>query len=111
MERVGFGYKWMRWMSVLINGCPTKEFKISRGLRQGDPLSPFLFNIAAEGLSYMFQRAAEANMLRGEDFSDNGTHVTHLQFADDTVLFIKPETKFLYNSKRILRCFELISGL
>ncbi|KAK3231055.1 hypothetical protein Dsin_002936 [Dipteronia sinensis] len=48
---------------------------------------------------------------RGKDFGANGIHITHLRFSDDTIFFIKPVLDYLRNSKRILRCFELASGL
>jgi len=60
MRRLGFSERWCRWiracvfcgnLSVLVNGCPTKEVNIQRGLKQGDPLAPFLFLLVVEGLS------------------------------------------------------------
>ena len=120
LENMGFGFKWRRWiadcissprLSVLINGCPTKQFGMERGLRQGDPLSPFLFNIVSEGLSCLLQKAVGLEMIKGEDFDRNGIHISHLQFADDTIMFIKPKIEYVLNIKRILRCFELASGL
>ena len=55
-------------ISVLVNGSPIKEFGMEKGLRQGDPLSPFLFNIAVEGLSALFSKAESLDMMRGVSF-------------------------------------------
>ncbi|KAK2663529.1 hypothetical protein Ddye_002103 [Dipteronia dyeriana] len=63
---MGFGEKWREWMisciftpvfSVLVNESPSRQFRLERGLRQGNPLSPFLFNIPVEGLSALFKKA------------------------------------------------------
>ncbi|PNY16161.1 cysteine-rich receptor-like protein kinase, partial [Trifolium pratense] len=68
MIKMGFAEGWMKWiracifnssMLVLVNGSPTEDFKVCKGLRQGDPLSPFLFLIVAEGLTGMVKRAVE----------------------------------------------------
>lgn len=59
-EQKGFGSRWCNWIhgclqlgtsSVLVNGCPTKEYRLYRGLRQGDLISPFLFTLIMEGLN------------------------------------------------------------
>jgi hypothetical protein len=66
LQRFGFGVKWRAWMkmcvcngnlSVLVNGSPTEQVSISRGLKQGDPLAPFLFLIVAEGLGSLMHKA------------------------------------------------------
>lgn len=121
--KMGFGEKWCAWikeclasvsMSVLINGSASKEFNIQKGLRQGDPLSPFLFNIVVEGLNLLLERAREQNIIAGARIGSNGSNgvvVSHLQFADDTIIFCRNDGEELANIKRILRCFQLMSGL
>lgn len=87
---MGFGPKWCKWIlemlsstraSVLVNGSPTKEFHIQIGLRQGDPLSPFLFILAMEGLHVAFKRARLADVFRGISIDD--IEITHLLYAND----------------------------
>jgi len=74
LQRLGFHSKWIGWIrgcmesatiSVLVNGSPTEEFKPSRGLRQGDPLAPFLFTVVAEGLAGLVRQTVKARLLSG----------------------------------------------
>ena len=66
----------MKWcittpsISVLVNGSPTAEFSVERGLRQGDPLSPFLFNMVVESLSGCIKRAAALGLVKGVYFCE-----------------------------------------
>jgi len=73
LRRLGFHDKWILWVkgclassyvSVLVNGSPSEEFKPSKGLRKGDPLTPFLFLVVAEGLAGMVRQALRKDMLR-----------------------------------------------
>ncbi|RVW43516.1 putative mitochondrial protein [Vitis vinifera] len=94
---MGFGGRWCSWIkwclstvrfSVLVNGSLTGFFESSRGLRQGDPLSPYLFVIVMEAFSCLMKRAVEGGflmpcMVRGR--RGEGVQISHLLFADDTV--------------------------
>jgi len=116
---MGFGSHWRKLISeclstsklaILINGSPSKEFSVERGLRQGDPLSPFLFDIAVQGLTVLFNRASDSGYFKGlQTFP--GHHITHLQYADDTLIFLPNDYSSLLDAKRILCWFEIISGL
>ncbi|GKA19247.1 RNA-directed DNA polymerase, eukaryota, reverse transcriptase zinc-binding domain protein, partial [Tanacetum coccineum] len=92
MHKMGFGSKWCKWIrgclqssmaSVLVNGSPTNEFKIKRGLRQGDPLSPFLFIIAMEGLHMLIENAMNVSRIKGIEIDGSGIVLSHLFYADD----------------------------
>lgn len=75
-----------------MNDSPSKEFHIGRGLRQGDPLSPFLFLVAVEGFSVLVNKVVEENLLEGYKFGaseQEAVEVSHLQFADDTLVVFK----------------------
>ena len=74
MQKMGFGPKWMGWMwscistakfSMLVNDVPAGFFSSSKGLRQGDPLSPYLFVMGMEVLSVLITRAVEGGFISG----------------------------------------------
>ncbi|XP_058746851.1 uncharacterized protein LOC131619813 [Vicia villosa] len=93
-------------MSVLVNGSATKDFKVQRGLRQGDPISPFLFVIAMEGLSALMKKSVEVRDFKPFKFVEED-YVDILQFADDTVIIGEPTCDNLWSMKVLLRGFEL----
>ncbi|XP_071712284.1 uncharacterized protein [Rutidosis leptorrhynchoides] len=91
-----FGDKWCSWIkgclfsartSVLVNGSPTREFPLKRGLRQGDPLSPFLFIIVMEGLHLAFHQAMERNIIHGINVGTENISLSHFIYVDDVVIF------------------------
>ncbi|RVW90178.1 putative mitochondrial protein [Vitis vinifera] len=97
--------------AVLVNGNAKGWVKASRGLRQGDPLSPFLFTLVADVLSRMLLRVEERNSLEGFRVSRNRIRVSHLQFADDTIFFSNTREEELQTLKSLLLVFRLIYGL
>lgn len=97
--------------SVLVNGSPSGEFKLERGLRQGDPLSAFLYLLAAEGLSIMMNRAVDQGLFEAAELGDNRIKIPLLQYADDIIFVGVTTLENAMTMRRILRNFELISGL
>ncbi|XP_058774780.1 uncharacterized mitochondrial protein AtMg01250-like [Vicia villosa] len=97
-------------MSVLVNRSPTKDFVVSRGLRQGDPLSPFLYVLVAEGLTGLVRQSIEIGEF-GRFAIKRSCWVDILQFADDTLIVGEGTWKHVWEIKSILRAFELVLGL
>jgi hypothetical protein len=83
---------------------------MGRGIRQGDPFTPFLILIATEGLFVLFQRAATTDLFKGIPFGDNFC-LSHLQYADDTLIFIPANLHMVKIVKRIMLWFAICSGL
>ncbi|KAK2454307.1 hypothetical protein QL285_001883 [Trifolium repens] len=120
LRRFGFGGKWIDWikacvfsgnLSVLVNGSPTSEINIQRGLKQGDPLAPFLFLLVAEGFAGLMRSAVEKSLFKGFHVGSGSVVVSHLQYADDTICVGEASLENLWTLKAILRGFELASGL
>ncbi|XP_028116485.1 uncharacterized protein LOC114314229 [Camellia sinensis] len=116
LSRFGFGDRWIAWirecissarLSILVNGSPTDEFFPQKGLRQCDSLSPFLFIIVAECLNVLLSRALEMNLIKGVRVRANGVLMSHLQFADDSILFCEADEGEVVNIKRIQRYFAI----
>lgn len=96
---------------VLINGMSKGFFCSSRGLRQGDPLSPFLFMLVANVFSALMSITDEKCIINGFEASEDGPSVSHLQFVDDTICFVDADIEQVTNLQIILKMYECISGL
>jgi hypothetical protein len=119
MRKMGFHPRWVSMImqcistvsySLLINGEPHGFLKPSRGLRQGDPLSPYLFLLCAEGFHSLISQASEQGELQGVALCRKGPRITHLFFADDSLLFTKATTRDCAKLQEILLTYERASG-
>eukprot|EP00253_Pinus_taeda_P011000 PITA_11000 len=96
--------------SILLNGTPTAPFNASQGLRQGDPLSPLLFIIVAEGLGRYIKKELRERNVKGLRLWGNRILVTHQQFVDDIMIFYKVSLREVQKVKEILEIFMDTSG-
>ena len=95
LKDFGFDHIWVGWVmalvtsssfSILVNASPFEIFIPSRGLRQGDPLSPFLFILMMEGIERSIKHARVMGKIQGLTLKENSQALTHQQFVDDTML-------------------------
>ena len=111
--------EWVDWIlscvtslsfSILINGEPTDLFSASRGLRQGDPISPYLFIIMAECLGSFIKYQAAHGIVQGWKWHNDIPAYTHLQFVDDTGLMGLATINEARNLRWILDTYLKASG-
>lgn len=118
---LAFGFKdeWVSWVlscvtsssfSVLINGESSNWFSASRGLRQGDPLSPYLFIIMAEGLGRFIKSQVRQGRIHGWSWNNDLPPYCHLQFVDDTALMGLARISEAVNFRRTLDIYLKASG-
>jgi exonuclease III len=119
MRKIGFNERWVDLVmtcvrtvsySILINGRPYGHICPSRGIRQGDPLSPYLFILCAEGLSTLLHKAERTGSITGLPIARGGTKINHLFFADDSLLFCRANFMEWGNIQEILDIYEKASG-
>ncbi|KAA3456919.1 reverse transcriptase [Gossypium australe] len=119
MNKMGFARSWVELImkciknvsyTVSINGNRGRVFEPSRGLRQGDPLSPFLFLICSEGLSALLRSAKKSGLIKGAKASRKGPEISHLLFADDCMMFGEATEEGAKVLKDILKVYENCSG-
>lgn len=118
MQKRGFPASFVRWVELLlstsqvqmlVNGVAGDRFPIARGVRQGDPLSPYLFDTLADVLQQMIRQAYENGFLLHP--LQQGAPIPALQYADDTLLILQGTVQQATCTKIILEAFAKFSGL
>ena len=119
MQKMGFVERWISLVmacihtvhfSVLIDGVPKGFINPTRGIRQGDPLSPYIFLLCVEGLPTLLQKASSSGSLKGIQSSRGGPWISHLFFADDSLLFGQASISNCRKILDILTVYENCSG-
>lgn len=119
LNQFGFHATWVNWImecvssvsyTFLINGSAQGQVIPSRGIRQGDPLSPYLFILCSEVLSGLFRQALDLGKMQGVKVARNAPPLTHILFADDTIFFCKSDPATCKELARILDRYEAVSG-
>ncbi|XP_056864269.1 uncharacterized protein LOC130511351 [Raphanus sativus] len=117
--KMGFADKWVSWIhwcvssisyQILLNGEPKGNIQPSRGLRQGDPLSPFLFILLTEALISQLRGAEEEGRLTGLKIARASPAISHLLFADDSLFFCKADVQQAAELIRIINLYGRASG-
>ncbi|CAJ2657203.1 unnamed protein product [Trifolium pratense] len=96
--------------SILINGHPSIEFQPQRGIRQGDPLSPYLFIICADVLSGLITKAQKEHSIHGVKIAPGAPEISHLLFADDSLFFCRATTGEVNTISNIIQTYQEASG-
>ena len=114
LSQFGFSHIFICWImecissvsfSILVNGGITKIFHPSRGLRQGDPLSPYLFILGQEVLSKLIDREFLNGSINGVRMNVDGPSFTHVMYADDIMLFAKASSREVQILDNCLECY------
>ena len=119
MQRMGFPDRWIGWVmgcvttptfSILINGKPYGNINPSSGIHQGDPLSPYLFLLCAEGLTSLLSKAENDGRIHGASICRKAPKMTNLMFANDSLLFCRATQGEVEVINEVLQVYAHASG-
>lgn len=119
MEKMGFHPTWVGWImeciklvsySILVNGEPKGHIIPTRGIHQGDPLFPYLFLLCLEGLNGLIEKVVAGNVIEGVALCRNGLKISHILFADDSLLFCWARVEDVRKIQEVLGKYEQASG-
>ena len=119
MEKMGFSQRWINLISmcirsvtysVMLNGQSHGLITLTRGLRQGDPLSPYLFLFVTKGLNALFKQAECDGEIKGVSLCPVGPRISHLLFSDDNLVFCRAIVSECVKIQSLLYLYELASG-
>lgn len=119
LSAMGFDTRWINWImkcvssvtfSVLINDQAHGMIVPQRGLRQGDPLSPLLFVLCAEGLVHLLAKSKTEGKIEGIQFGNVGPSITQMLFADDCLFACKATEEQSGELQNILTKYEEVTG-
>ena len=119
MEKMGFHEKWINLImhcittvsySILVNGVAYGSIIPTRGLRQGDPISPYIFLLCIDGFSSLINNATMNQRISGVSICRGCPKITHLYFADDSLLFCKANSQECQTLIDVLQLYEAASG-
>lgn len=120
LEKLGFDGRWIAWVkecvcsvkySIMVNGGQVCSISPNRGLRQGDPLSPYLFLIVADVFSILMKKAVMNKAIVGVTMRKRCPVVSHLLFADDSLVFLEAKPQTCSNFMDLIGSFSEASGL
>lgn len=119
LQKLGFAATWIHLVmkcvssisySLIINGVPQPSFRPTQGIRQGDPISPYLFILCTKALSYLLNNAEASGFITGLPIKRNCLNINHLIFADDSLLFYKANLLGWSHIYHQLELYETASG-
>ena len=119
MIKLGFPDKWIQWVmgcvttpsfSILINGKEYGNIRPSRGIRQGDPLSPYLFLLCAEGFTSLLEKVELGGRIRRASICRRAPKISNLMFADDSIIFCRATSGEVRVINKVLQTYANASG-